>query len=223
MCDDKTNTNELTMPPDVIIRDGREEDIPSVQRILAYYITKTVITFRCKVLPVEVLLDTFHDITDKQHLPYLVADIDGEIAGYTYASGFRSSLMGYAATVELSLFCHPDYRRQGIGKRLLDTLLQRLRRSKHVACEVHYPAETVEEEVKEVLAVMAVDGNDQGLALRDWYVRMGFTEVGRLHQVGLKHGRRYVNGCSMMYISLTAWCIALTRSICNIHCSAQEG
>ena len=171
------------------LRDATENDIQAVQQILAHYITTSTRTFRFRVVPVEGLVSTFHDIIDKQHLPYLVAELAGSVLGYAYASGFRSALMGYAPTVEISLFCRPDYRGKGLGGRLLDALIDRLRGCRHVAREASYPEQIVEEEVKQVLAVMSCDG-ERDLALRAWYVKRGFQQVGRLHQVGLKHGRR---------------------------------
>jgi len=54
---------------------------------------------------------------------------------------------------------------------------------------------TRETRIGEVLAIMAVEeeGEGKGLALRDYYKRWGFREVGTLEKVGFKFGRWYVN------------------------------
>jgi phosphinothricin acetyltransferase len=51
-------------------------------------------------------------------LPYLVAEIDGVVAGFAYASAFRTRA-AYRYTVEDSVYIAPDRLGQGIGKALL--------------------------------------------------------------------------------------------------------
>jgi phosphinothricin acetyltransferase len=51
-------------------------------------------------------------------LPYLVAEIDGGVAGFAYASAFRTRA-AYRYTVEDSVYIAPDRMGQGIGKALL--------------------------------------------------------------------------------------------------------
>ncbi|KAL1960664.1 hypothetical protein VTO42DRAFT_7243 [Malbranchea cinnamomea] len=45
--------------------------------------------------------------------------------------------------------------------------------------------------IRNLLAVMAVDtdGKGGGEGLRDWYVKRGFVERGRMKEVGFKNGR----------------------------------
>ncbi|KAK5301504.1 hypothetical protein LTR99_006471 [Exophiala xenobiotica] len=100
-------------------------------------------------------------------------------------------MLGYGHSVEISLFCHPEHRDKGIGSKMLKDLLSALRTTKHVTKEAGHEDNPVECDVKKVFAVMAVDEDapGQGLALRDWYRRWGFEEVGRLKGVGYKKGR----------------------------------
>jgi L-amino acid N-acyltransferase YncA len=51
-------------------------------------------------------------------LSYLVAEIDGGVAGFAYASAFRTRA-AYRYTVEDSVYIAPDRLGQGIGKALL--------------------------------------------------------------------------------------------------------
>src|ERR1700750_1979963 len=54
--------------------------------------------------------------------PYLVAEIDGAIAGYAYAGPYRSR-PAYRFTVEDSIYVAPSAQRRGVGRALLDALL----------------------------------------------------------------------------------------------------
>ena len=51
-------------------------------------------------------------------LPYLVAETDGAVAGFAYASAFRTRA-AYRYTVEDSVYIAPDRMGRGIGKALL--------------------------------------------------------------------------------------------------------
>lgn len=182
---------QVKMSISVAVRDAVETDIEAVHEIHCYYVTNTVLTFRHKIVPLEAMKASFHNITERHELPYLVATKGGSVVGYIYADGFRGYMIGYAPTVEISLFCHPDFLGQGIGSILLDDLLERLKKTKHVTYEANYEQEIVESDIRQVLAIMAVDERRQGLVLRDWYLKKGFAEAGRLKNVGYKDHRWY--------------------------------
>ena len=181
------------MATEIYIRDGIEHDLESLWKIYEYYRAETVITFRVKDLPLAAMVSKFHDVVDNEHLPYLVALNGDTVVGYTFASGFRSYMIGYAQTVEMSLFCHPEFVGRGVGGKLLKGLLERLETAKHLRREAFHEDEVVESDIKQVIAVMAIDEERMGLGLRDWYEKHGFTQVGHLKNVGFKHGRLYAN------------------------------
>lgn len=144
-------------------------------------------------------MEKLHDLTARG-LPYLVAVDPSQnegtdlVLGYTSLSPFRSRLVSYAPTVELSLFVHPDYQSRSIGSNLLAALLERL----HAGEVVHRAYADAEGNasahlgvrVRNVIAIMAVDpeGREDGEALRRWYTRCGFVECGRMVEVGFKRG-----------------------------------
>lgn len=177
----------------VTVRPATVADLPQVHEIFEHYVLNTVLSFLVQQPPQDYIRHRFEDVISRK-LPYLVAvDAKGQVVGYTYAGAFRGHMLGYGHTVEISLFCHPQHTNEGIGSRLLQQLIQTLRATKHVTKEAGHGDNPVEFDVRKVLAVMAVDETapKQGLALRDWYLRWGFEEVGRLKGVGCKNGRMY--------------------------------
>lgn len=62
-----------------------------------------------------------------EHTPWLVADVDGAIAGYAYADRHRER-PGYRWAVNISVYVADGFTGRGIGRRLYDRLLELLRR-----------------------------------------------------------------------------------------------
>ena len=178
-----------------------------------------VITFAIEPRTLEDFRSGYETVKT-EGLPYIVAvdpSVPGEILGYASASQFRGSLEAYKHTVEISLFCHPEHQGKGLGTQLLRTLLQALRDPVSNA-ECFPPGAAEPRVVKQVLVVMAVDetGKGQGLKLKEFYEREGFTLVssflvghlahrihpadkkknGHLKQVGFKFGRWYDSTCA---------------------------
>jgi len=54
--------------------------------------------------------------------PYFVAELDGNVVGYSYASSYRSRI-GYRFTVEDSVYVSPAAARRGVGNALLNRLI----------------------------------------------------------------------------------------------------
>jgi len=160
-----------------------EEDIPSINAIINYYILNTVITFTTEAETDAGFRAKFQQLTQNRGFPFLVAtpqplhdlDITSDILGIAYISPYRPQKAAYEHTGELTLLVHHEHKGKGIGSGLLHDLLQAV---KHT-------------QLQELVAVMAVDeeGRDAGLGLRDYYVRFGFREVGRLERVGFKFKR----------------------------------
>ena len=176
---------------DLIIRPATQQDVPSINAILTYYILNTVMTFVTVGQPDSVLSAKLHNITLENRLPFFVAtkrplpskttsrdnmsDFSDEVIGICYVSPYNPQRMAYCHTGELSLFIHHSHQGQGIGSALLRTVLTAIRGTR----------------IRELLSVMAVDekGKGNGLALRDYYKRWGFREVGTLEKVGFKFDR----------------------------------
>src|ERR1700733_6775951 len=106
--------------PLVTLRSATQSDIPAIKVIHSYYVLNTLITLAIVPSTDDELLSKYKFITS-QGLPYIVAvDASANSAiGYAYVTGFRGFKGGYKHTVELSLFCHPEWRGQGVGTLLL--------------------------------------------------------------------------------------------------------
>ena len=178
----------------IIVRPAGEQDLPQVRDIFAHYVLDTVVSFLVQDPPLQYIADRYHDSTSRK-LPYLVA-IDqstNQVTGYASASAFRGFMLGYGHTVEITLFCHPQHTRQGIGTLLIRELLSALKMTTHLTKEMGHEENQVEFQIKKVMAIMAVDVTAQnaGLALCEWYKRWDFEEIGRLKGVGSKKGMMY--------------------------------
>lgn len=110
------------------IRIAAPEDAPALLAIYAPYIKKTVITFEYELPTAENFKNRI--CSTLEQYPYLVAECEGEILGYAYASPFKIRA-AYAWSAETSIYIQEDNRGKGIGK-LLYQALERLCRRQHI-------------------------------------------------------------------------------------------
>ena len=107
------------------IRVAREEDAAQLLAIYEPYVRGTVITFEYDVPSVEEFAGRIRNTLRKY--PYLVAESGGMIAGYAYASAFKSRA-AYDWAVETSIYIRMDIRGRGVGGRLYRALEEELGR-----------------------------------------------------------------------------------------------
>ncbi|KAF1850640.1 acyl-CoA N-acyltransferase [Cucurbitaria berberidis CBS 394.84] len=175
------------------IRACRKTDLPAIRTILEYYVLNTVITLALTPPTCDQVRESWHNATS-HGLPYLVAvqDDPDNVLGFGYAGEFRGGggRGGYRHTVELSLFCHPDHMKKGIGSRLLQQLIEILKAPERFPDYVSVSRKE-DDKVRMLLACMSVDEKTWGggLGLRDFYVKHGFDEVGHMNKVGHKFNR----------------------------------
>jgi L-amino acid N-acyltransferase YncA len=100
--------------------------------------------------------------------PVLVAEMDGTVVGWGSLNRFNPR-PAYDSVADFSVYIERAWRGKGVGRRLLDALVDRAR-----AIGYH----------KMVLAAMA--HNNAGLAL---YTRTGFSRVGVYHEQGQLDGQ----------------------------------
>jgi phosphinothricin acetyltransferase len=97
---------------------------------------------------------------------WLVAEVDGRVAGYAYGSPHRTRA-AYASSCDVAAYVDPEFARHGIGRALYAELLARLAERCHAA-----------------FAGIALP-NEASVALHE---AMGFAPVGIYREVGWKLG-----------------------------------
>ena len=118
------------------------------------------------------------EIIRENNQPFLVCEIDDIIAGYAYATSFRSRV-AYRHTVEESVYVDGKFQGKGIGKALLSALIECCKKI-------------------QVRCVVAIVGNDNPVSI-NLHHQLGFTDVGTLHDVGFKNGN-WIDRFIMEYI-----------------------
>lgn len=101
------------------IRPVTLKDAPKLVRIYAPYVKKTTITFEYQIPTIEEFEGRIEKIL--QRFPYLVAEEDGHILAYAYASTYYDR-SAYDWAVEVSVYVDQDHRGQGLGSRLYEAL-----------------------------------------------------------------------------------------------------
>jgi L-amino acid N-acyltransferase YncA len=169
----------------IAIRPCEAKDVSAVNSILRHYVKNTVITFALIPSTDEEIAEKLKTL-NQAGFPFIVAQHEASkrLLGYCYASPFRGNKGGYVHSAEFSLFVDKDHHGQGLGTKLLKTLIEILTHPEQHA--VYFPNEA--RQVAVLIAVMAVDveGKDDGLGLMKYYEKLGFTFVGRMLRVGHK-------------------------------------
>ena len=101
------------------IRLAKKSDAAALLAIYAPYVENTAITFEYEVPTIEDFANRIEKTLGKH--PYLVAEEDGLILGYAYASTYYARA-AYDWAVELSVYVSQDTRGKGVGSKLYDEL-----------------------------------------------------------------------------------------------------
>jgi L-amino acid N-acyltransferase YncA len=104
-----------------LIRAATREDMAAVTAIYSLFVETSTATFEISA-PDEAEMQRRRQATLDRNLPYLVAELEGYIVGFCYASQFRPR-EGYRFTVEDSIYVRPDCIGHGVGKALLAKLI----------------------------------------------------------------------------------------------------
>jgi L-amino acid N-acyltransferase YncA len=152
----------------IVVRDATAADMTSIHKIYTYEVLYGLATFEEIPPGVDEMNSRWASILN-QGLPYLVAEIEGHVVGYSYASSYRSR-PAYQYTIEDSVYVEQGSLGQGIGKRLLSALIER--------CDLLLPGQMV-----------AVIGDSENIGSIALHRRFGFQMVGTLEAVGFKLGR----------------------------------
>jgi len=152
----------------VSIRLATPEDAKGILDIYAPYILDSSVTFEYDVPGVQEFKERIAEII--KDMPYIVCVIDCEIAGYAYASHYRSRA-AYQWDCELSVYVREDSQRGGIGRRLYEMLFAILK-------EMNY----------EHAYACITTPNPQSIKFHE---AMGFEKCALFEKCGFKQGRWY--------------------------------
>lgn len=154
------------MPPS--IRPASLADIAAIARIYAHAVKFGTASFELDPPDEAEMRRRMQALLDGD-LPYLVAELNGGVAGYAYAALYRTR-PAYRFTLEDSIYIDPAAQRRGVGRALLDRLI----------------AESEKRGYRQMIAIIGDSANAASIEL---HRAAGFRFVGNIGNVGYKFGR----------------------------------
>jgi phosphinothricin acetyltransferase len=152
----------------LIIRDAAERDFSAIAAIYTHHVATGLASFEEKPPTAAEMTERWRSV--RSHgLPYLVAETDGRVAGYSYAGPYRSR-SAYRHTIEDTVYVAEGSLGLGLGSALLAALIDR--------CEIG--------PWRQMVAVIGDSENHASIGL---HRKFGFRHVGTLERVGFKFGR----------------------------------
>ncbi len=106
------------------IRPVTDADFPAVAALTNAYLEHTAIHFGTTAVSADELRAIWHDSCER--FAFVVADVDGVLAGFARASPFRERA-GYRFTAEVGLYVDAAHHRGGIGRALYEALIETCR------------------------------------------------------------------------------------------------
>jgi L-amino acid N-acyltransferase YncA len=152
----------------VVVRDAREQDMAAIQAIYAHEVLHGSASFE-EVPPTADAMLARRAAVLELGLPYLAAELEGRVVGYSYATAYRPR-PAYRYTIEDSVYVAQGMQGRGIGRALLASLIARCERGPW----------------RQMIAVIGDSGNAGSIAL---HRQQGFRLVGTFEAVGFKLGR----------------------------------
>lgn len=148
------------------IRLAELTDTPAILEIYRPIVRETTISF--EVDPPGLIEMQERIAKALLHFPWLVCESEGTVVGYAYGGPYRSRI-AYQWSVELSVYVHEAYRKQGVARGLYTSLMALLTHQGFVNayCGVTLPNEASE----------------------NLHASMGFNPIGTYEKVGFKMGQ----------------------------------
>lgn len=151
----------------IIIRKLEERDIPAITEIYNHYVLETTVSFEVEALTEEQMRRRAQDIASK--FPYFVAEDGGNPVGYCYVHPWKERA-AYASTLETTVYLHPARKHTGLGRELMNALIEECRRRGYYTLIACITAENAES--------------------RAFHTSLGFRQVSLFKGVGHKFNRR---------------------------------
>lgn len=152
-----------------LVRDAVDADMDSIAAIYAHHVLNGLASFEVVAPDTAEMTRRRADVLARG-LPYRVAEGgDGGIQGFAYAAPYRTR-PAYRYTIEDSIYVAPEATGQGVGRLLLQDLIER-------CTALGY---------RQMVAVIGDSGNSASIGL---HARLGFVQAGAVRSAGFKFGR----------------------------------
>ena len=152
----------------VTVRNCAKTDMARVTQIYGRSVREETASFEFE--PPDITeMERRRDVLLEAGFPYLVAEVDGQVEGCAYAGAYRAR-PAYARTVENTVYVNPDLQRGGVGRALLEKLIQ-------------------ECEARGYRQMIAIIGDSAHVASIEFHKSLGFVYAGNIRAVGYKHGK----------------------------------
>ena len=150
------------------IRTATAADAAALAAIYGHHVREGFGTFE-ETAPTAEEMEARRAAVAVRGLPYLVAEIDGRVAGFAYAAPFRMRA-AYRYTVEDSVYIAPEQIGQGLGRALLGEVI----------------ADCEKMGLRQMVAMIGDSANAGSIGL---HRALGFRQVGVFEAAGFKAGR----------------------------------
>ena len=151
----------------VTVRAVAAEDAEAIATIYNHYVTNTIVTFEEEPVAAAEIGRRVEAVRESS-LPWLIAEQEGRVLGYAYATKWRER-RSYRFSTEVTVYLGPGLEGRGIGSKLYGNLVADLRgRGIHAA-----------------MGGIALP-NESSIALHE---KFGFRKVAHFEQVGFKFNR----------------------------------
>lgn len=159
------------MSSGLIIRIANKKDVNSILEIYGPEVYRGYATFEVELPNIEEMWNRIQSVLETA--PWLVAELNGRIVGYCYASIYNGRY-GYRYTRQVSVYVHPDFQNFKIGYALYSVLFKVLEKQGY----------------KNLLALI-VKENPRSVHLHQ---KFGFTESGEYKNIGYKFDKWFSIG-----------------------------
>lgn len=151
-----------------LIRPSAESDLPAITQIYRHHVLHGTATFETEPPAEADMASRRADVLNRQ-LPWLVAEINGQVQGYAYANWFRPRA-AFRYCVEDSIYLAPEAGGQGMGRALLAELMAQCARAG----------------MRKMVAVIGDADNAASIGL---HRALGFQHLGTMQACGWKFER----------------------------------
>ena len=158
-----------------MIRKVRVSYAQSLVEIYNYYVLNSIVTFEQESITTEEMANriqaaTAGNVSNEDNLPWMAAELDGEVIGYSYASKWKERI-SYRFSVEITVYLTPALKSQVWGTRLYSALLSELNN--------HSP------QINSVIGGISLP-NEASIALHE---KFGMRKVAHFKEIGFKFNR----------------------------------